>query len=108
MKLTELFEAVGEVAQTGAPASHCEVLAREAESLADMVGWANGPIDPEGRMLERLAALQDNLALRHVHTTDPALAMLQNALSDLGRAIARHDEQLGSDSDGEDEGEDFT
>jgi hypothetical protein len=101
------MRAVGDVAQTGATAAHCEGLAREAGRLADMVGWASGPIDPQGQLLERLATLQEDLDVRHAQSSDAGIAMLHDALTVLGRAIARHDEQLDPGSAGDDEGEDF-
>jgi len=107
VKLPELLRAISDVAQTGGTPEHCEQLAREAGRLADMVGWATGPIDPQGQLLERLAALQDDLSLRHDRTDDAGLAVLQDALTSLGRAIARHDEQLDPEAAGDDEGEDF-
>ena len=107
MKLPELMRAVSDVAQTGGTALHCEALAREAGRLADMVGWATGPIDPKGQLLERLATLQEDLSLRYAGTDDAGLAVLQDALTSLGRAIAHHDEQLDPEAAGDDEGEDF-
>jgi hypothetical protein len=108
MKLPELMRAIGEVAQTGGTAADCEELAREAGRLADMVGWATGPIDPAGQLLERLATLQTDLTTRQAQTDDAGIALLQNALTGLGRAIARHDEQLDPGSAGDDDqGEDF-
>ena len=107
MKLPELMRAVAAVAQTGGTAAHCEALAREAGRLADMVGWASGPIDPQGQLLERLATLQEDLSARNAQTGDAGIAMLHDALTVLGRAIARHDEQLDPEAAGEDEGEDF-
>jgi hypothetical protein len=101
------MHAIGDVAQAGGTAQHCEALAREAGRLADMVGWATGPIDPKGAWLERLAALQTDLAARHAQTGEAGLALLHDALTDLGRAIARHDEQLDPSSATDDEGEDF-
>lgn len=105
MKFPELMRAVGDVVQTGGTAVHCEALAREAGRLADMVGWASGPIDPQGQLLDRLATLQEDLGERNARTGDAGIAMLHDALSVLGRAIARHDEQLDPESAGEDEGE---
>ncbi len=107
MKLPELMRAVSDVAQTGGTPAHCEELAREAGRLADMVGWANGPIDPKRQLLERLAVLQEDLSVRQAQTDDAGIAILHGALTVLGRAIARHDEQLDPDSAGDDEGEDF-
>lgn len=107
MKFPELMRAVSDVAQTGGTAAHCEGLAREAGRLADMVGWASGPIDPQGQLLERLATLQEDLDVRHAQSSDAGITMLHDALTVLGRAIARHDEQLDPESAGDDEGEDF-
>lgn len=107
MKLPELLRAVSDVAQTGGTPEHCEGLAREAGRLADMVGWATGPIDATGQLLERLAALQEDLTRRHARTGDAGAALLHDALTDLGRAIARHDEQLDPGGADDDEGEDF-
>jgi hypothetical protein len=108
MQPSELLRAITAVAQTGGTPSQCEALARETEALADMVGWATGPIDASGQLLERVAALQDDLRLRHAQTSEPTLALLHDALTDLGRAIARHDGDLEAGGAGEDEGEDFT
>ena len=107
MKLPELMRAIANVAQTGGTAAHCEELARATGRLADMVGWASGPIDPQGQLLERLATLQEDLDVRHAQSSDAGIAMLHDALTVLGRAIARHDEQVDPGSAGDDEGEDF-
>ena len=103
MQLTELLRAIGVVAETGGDAARCEALARETENLADMVGWADGPIDPGGQWL---AALQDNLQRRHAQGGDTVLIVLHDALTNLGRAIARHDDDLDARNvDGDDGGE---
>ncbi|MDX2288745.1 MAG: hypothetical protein NW217_07980 [Hyphomicrobiaceae bacterium] len=105
--LSELMQAVDQVAQSGGTIGHCEELAREAQRLADMVGWATRPIDAGGQLLERLAALQDGLDARHASSGEAHVMMLHNAFTDLGQAIARHDEQLNPNYAGGDEGEDF-
>ncbi len=104
MNLVELLRAISNATQTGGTPARYEALARETQALADMVGWATGPVDPQGEWLERLAALQEDLKLRHAQTRDPVLALLHDSLTDLGRAIARHDEDLdASRADDEDE-----
>lgn len=107
MKLTELLRSASAVAETGGSAQQCEALAREAENLSDMVGWANGPIDPRGEWLARLATVQDDLQLRAIQTGDMAIAALNDSLTRLGRAIARHDGDLIADKTGDDDGDDF-
>jgi hypothetical protein len=108
MTLTELLRAVDTVAQTGGTPATCEALARESEALADMVGWASGPIDTSGELLERLASLQEDLQRRHAQTGEAAVVLLHDTLTDLGRAIARHDEDLDAGTAGDDEGEDLS
>ncbi|OGI59261.1 MAG: hypothetical protein A2V58_05620 [Candidatus Muproteobacteria bacterium RBG_19FT_COMBO_61_10] len=109
MTLAQLFRAVSTLAETGGSGRQYEALARQAESLADMVGWANGPIDPLGQWLERLSALQDDLQQRHAQSGEPEIPLLNDRLARLGQAIAQHDRDLASGATGEDtgEGEDF-
>lgn len=94
MTISELLRTISAVVESGTPTVRCEALARETEALADMVGWAIGPIDPRGELLDRLAALQTDLAAQHARTPDAAVALLHDALTDLGRAVARHDEDI--------------
>jgi hypothetical protein len=106
VNLTELLREVSHVAETGGTPARIEALVRETQALADMVGWASGPIDPQGEWLGRLAALQDDLKQRHAQNHDPVLVMLHDSLTDLGRAIGRHDEDLDASSGANDVDED--
>ena len=105
MKLDELFRAVNTVAQNGGTPVQCETLAREAENFADMVGWAQGEIDPQGQLLDRLAQLQSDIQTRFTRTNELALTLLNDSLTRLGQAIARHDDDLTAGSDAEDHNE---
>lgn len=107
MKLVDLLREINTVAQTGGSSAQCEVLAREAENLADMVGWAQGPIDPQGQWLDRLSLLQDDLQERYRQTNDVTLVILNETLTRLGKTIAKHDADLNSNQNAEDDGEDF-
>jgi hypothetical protein len=101
MQLPELLRAIHTVAQTGGTPAQCAALARQAMAFADMVGWASGPIDPEGVLLRRLAALQSDLELRYAQTRSAAIAAVHDALTDLARAIARHDDDLCGEGGGD-------
>jgi len=107
MRLPELLRAINTVAQTGADSVRCEALAREVYAFVDMVGWATGPIDPHGQLLDRLATLQGDLGLRFAQAQDAALAALHDSLTDLGRAIVQHDADLDPSDSGDEEGDDF-
>ena len=69
-------------------------LAKQAQQLADMVGWADGIIDKDGRVSEAFIQLQAQARLQHETTGDQNVAILHDALGDLLAAIFRHDEDL--------------
>lgn len=107
MTLAQLLRAVSALAETGGSGRHYETLARQADGLADMVGWANGPIDPLGQWLERLSALQDDLQQRYAHSGEPGITLLNDRLTRLGQAIAQHDGDVEAGAADGDEGEDY-
>ncbi len=69
-------------------------LAKHAQQLADMVGWANGVIDKEGRVSEAFIQLQAQARSQHEATGDENVATLHDALGGLLAAIFQHDEDL--------------
>lgn len=69
-------------------------LALEAERLADMTGWAIGPIDPHGHVIAAFEALKQQARQRFEETSNPGLAQLHDGLVELINAIARHDDDL--------------
>ncbi|MEA3413530.1 MAG: hypothetical protein U9R74_18655 [Pseudomonadota bacterium] len=107
MRLPDLLREINTVAQTGDEPMRCESLARQIYSFADMVGWAEGPIDAQNGILNRLSALQDDLEGRFAQTNDPSIAALHDSLTALGRAIARHDEDLQAGDPDNDDGDDL-
>lgn len=107
MKLPELLRAVSALAETGGSVQQYEALTAAAENLVNMVDWAGGPIDPKGQWLSRLAVLQDDLQCRHAQMSDPAIVVLNDTLTKLGRAIAQHDSEYEAGKSGDEEGEDF-
>lgn len=107
MKLPDLLRAAASVAQTGGDAKQHETIARAAENLADMVSWAPTAIDPTGEWLSRLAGVQDDLQRRYLQAPEPTLVLLNDTLTRLGEAIAKHDGDLGADGDDNNDGEDL-
>ena len=83
-------------------------LTQDVHNLADMVGWADGPIDPAGRFTDRLNSLLAALRAQHQAAPSGGVAALHDSLAELADAIVRHDRDLDAKSAGEDEGEDFT
>ena len=87
LQAVERFLAVPDVAAQ-------PTLVQAATDIADMVGWAPGPIDSDGRLTDRLLALLERLRERHAANADDSVAALHDALGNLCDAIARHDLDL--------------
>lgn len=78
-------------------------LAKQAQQLSDMVGWADGIIDKDGRVSEAFTQLQAQARLQHEATGDENIAILHDAVGDLLAAIFRHDEDLAPSSNDSDD-----
>ena len=98
MSPTELVQAVERFLAAPDPAA-LPVLTQDTHNLADMVGWADGPIDPEGRFTERLLVLLARLRAYHEATPDNGAAALHDALGELADTVTRHDRDLATERD---------
>ncbi len=78
-------------------------LAKQAEELADMVGWADSIIDKEGRVSEAIFQLQAEAQKQHKTTGNENVAILHDAVGVLLGAIIRHDEDLTPSTDTDDD-----
>lgn len=79
------------------------VLVQAVHNLSDMVGWANGPIDPEGRFTDRVLELLTTLRSHHDAAPSDGVAALHDALGQLAETIGRHDRDLAVERDADDE-----
>ncbi len=100
MNLNELHAATRDALSKAPDGALLLSLAVEAERMADMTGWANGPIDPHGRIAAAFDALKRQARLRFEETSSPDTAQLHDALAVLINAIARHDDDLSLDGIG--------
>jgi len=69
-------------------------LAKQAQQLSDMVGWADGIIDKDGRVSEAFTRLQAQARSIHEVTGDQNIAILHDAIDGLLVAIFQHDEDF--------------
>lgn len=69
-------------------------LANMAWQLAEMVGWAPGVIDTDGRVLAAFKQVREAARKRFETDQNQDIAALHDALADLMDAIARHDRDL--------------
>ena len=74
-------------------------LAKQAQQLSDMVGWADGVIDKNGRVSQAFTRLQAQARSIHEATGDQNIAILHDAMDGLLVAIFRHDENFGLSPD---------
>ena len=79
------------------------VLVQAVHNLSDMVGWAHGPIDPEGRFTTKLLELLATLRSQHDAAPSDGVAALHDALGQLADTIGRHDRDLAVQRDADDE-----
>ncbi len=106
MKLLALLDEVTKAVESDDSTANTHVaLAQKISDLADMVGWADGPIDPERRLADRFETLMESLRARHVRTSEPSVAALHDALAQLHGAIDRHDRDLVVQRDADEEDE---
>ena len=106
MKLLALLDEVTQTVESDDSTANSHVtLAQKLSDLADMVGWADGPIDPEQRLAGRLETLMELLRARHARTREPSIAALHDALAELHDRIDRHDRDLSTPRDADDDGD---
>ncbi len=100
MNLNELHTAISKALAQASETAPLRGLAVEAERVADMTGWAIGPIDPQGRVAAAFELLKLQARARFEETQSPEMAQLHDALGDLLNAIASHDDDLSPDGIG--------
>lgn len=104
MKLPTLLDEIKQAVEADDSSANSHiVLAQQASDLADMVGWAPGPIDPRQQVYVRLEALIESLRERHGRTGEVSIAALHDALIELHRGIDRHDRDLDTRREADDE-----
>lgn len=92
MKLAALLDEVTKAVESSDSTANSHVtLAQQISDLADMVGWAAGPIDPEQRLSGRFQLLMEALRVRYQRTNEVSIAALHDALGDFYSAMSRHD-----------------
>jgi hypothetical protein len=100
MNLNELLTASRDALSQTSNDAILTSLALEAERMADMTGWAIGPIDPQGKIADAFAVLKQQARQGFEETQSPEVAQLHDALAELINAIVRHDDDLRPDGVG--------
>ena len=101
MTLNDLYREMRAALEGSADAATIDLLTTEAARYASTVGWAEGVIDKDGRIVEAFDKLRVVALARFEQSRDPNLATLHDALAKLVLAVSTHDEDIDPSPDNE-------
>ena len=101
MTLNELYREMNAALEGSVDAATIDRLTTETARYASTVGWAEGVIDKDGRIVEAFDKLRMAALTRFEKTRDPNIAALHDALAKLVLAVSTHDEDIDPSSDNE-------
>lgn len=102
MTLNDLYLEMRAALEGAVDAAAIDRLTTEAARFASTVGWAEGVIDKDGRIVGAFDKLRDAALSRFEQTRDPNIATLHDALANLVLAVSTHDEEIDPSPDDED------
>lgn len=98
MTLNELYEEMHAALTNSVDAAATDRLTTESDRYAKTVGWAEGVIDKDGKILEAFDKLRRMAYQRFDQTQDRNIAALHDALARFILAVSAHDEDLAPSS----------
>lgn len=102
MTLDELYSEMREALEGTVDAAAIDRLTTGTARFASTVGWAEGVIDKDGRIVEAFDKLRETALSKFEQTRDPNFGTLHDALAKLVLAIITHDEDIDPSPDNED------
>jgi hypothetical protein len=94
MTLNELYSGMRTALEGALDSATLDQLTTETARYASTVGWAEGVIDKDGRIVEAFDKLRIAALTRFEQTRDPNFATLHDALAKLVLAVSTHDEDI--------------
>lgn len=94
MTLGQLYREMRVALQSHVDAATLDRLTTEAARYAGTVGWAEGIIDKDGRIVAAFDGLREVAKASYERGRDSNIATLHDALADLVFAIRSHDQDL--------------
>ena len=102
MTLNELYQEMNDALEGSLDAATTDRLTTESDRYATTVGWADGVIDKDGKILEAFDKLRRIAFNRYEQTQDRNIAALHDALARFILAVSAHDEDLAPSLDVDD------
>ncbi len=102
MTLNELYQEMRTALESSLDAATTDRLTVETDRYASTVGWADGIIDKDGRILEAFDKLRIMAFRRYEQTQDRNIAALHDALARFILAVSTHDEDIAPSPDDDD------
>ena len=102
MTLNDLYREMRTALEGAVDAATIDRLTTETARYASTVGWAEGVIDKDGRIVEAFDKLRLAALTRFELNRDPNIASLHDALAKLVLAVSTHDEDIDPSPDNDD------
>ncbi|MDQ7075361.1 MAG: hypothetical protein Q9O24_09480 [Gammaproteobacteria bacterium] len=101
MDINELYSGMRAALNTPVDAATIDLLSTEAARYTSTVGWAEGVIDKDGRIVEAFDKLREAAEASYRESRSADVATLHDALAALILAISTHDEDIDPSPDNE-------
>lgn len=102
MTLNDLYRDMRTALEGSVDAAAIDRLTIEVARYSSTVGWADGVIDKDGRIVEAFDKLREVALNRFEKTRDPNIATLHDALAKFVLAVSTHDEDIDPSPDNDD------
>lgn len=102
MNINELYSGMRAALDTPVNAETIDLLSTEAARYTSTVGWADGVIDKDGRIVQAFDKLREAAEDSYLQSRSADVATLHDALAALILAINSHDEDIDPSPDNED------
>ena len=102
MDINELYSGMRAALETPVDAATIDLLSTEAARFTSTVGWSDGVIDKDDRIVRAFDKLREDAEISYRKTQSADVATLHDALAALVLAISTHDEDIDPSPDNED------
>jgi len=102
MDINELYSGMRAALDAPVDAATIDLLSTEAARFTSTVGWSDGVIDNDGRIVQAFDKLREAAEISYRQSRSADIATLHDALAALILAISTHDEDIDPSPENED------